>query len=455
MGTKEGGARLRAYIAWCVAAAMATGILAWFSNDGSIAWTGVLVFGSMGLLAEAFAVTTAAGTTYSVTFVVTIAAIATLGPFGAVLATLVTAIWVRDFKQRNLDRHLFNAAQLATSAGAAAIAFHLIAPDPRRLTVAIPAALLAAAINFTINTGLVAGAVARSTGRPTLEVWREQYANLGSAYAAYAVLGVMLAVLAEHAGWLSILFLLVPVLIARAAFQTAITLRDAFDRVVTTLVAAVEQKDPYTSGHASRVAQLTERVAVEYGQSPAQARRIRYAALMHDIGKLAVHNAVLQKDGKLTDAEYDHMRLHPERGVEVVSDVELLEPVLDGIRHHHERWDGNGYPDRLAGEAIPLVARLITVCDAFDAMTSTRVYRSARTTQAAFEELDRCAGTQFDPSVVRALKRTISKYGWQAEPERRSTGDDEAMAESPLPRRLRRPHTHLPTARREVRDATV
>ncbi|MFP5224490.1 MAG: HD-GYP domain-containing protein [Actinomycetota bacterium] len=457
MGSKEGGAQLRVYIATCVAAAVATGVIAALSNQGPIAWTGVLAFGSMGLLAEAFAVTTAAGTTYSVTFVVTIAAIATLGPLGAVLATLVTAVGVRDFRQRSLDRHLFNAAQLTVSAGAAAIAFHLIAADPSRLAIAIPAALFAAALNFTINTGLVAGAVARSSSRRTVDVWRDQYANLGGAYAAYAVLGVMLAVLAEHAGWLSIFFLLVPVLIARAAFQTAITLHDAFDRVVTTLVAAVEQKDPYTSGHAARVARLTERVALEYGRSPAQARRIRYAALMHDIGKLAVHNAVLQKDGKLTDAEYDHMRLHPERGVEVVSDVELLEPVLDGIRHHHERWDGNGYPDRLAGEAIPLVARLITVCDAFDAMTSTRVYRAARTTEAAFEELDRCAGTQFDPKVVRALKRTIARYGWQAEPERRVSGEMSAMADEPLPRRARRSHTHLHPSRskHEVTDATL
>lgn len=413
-----GGARLRVYIAICVIAATALGAYAWLSRAGAIDWPSVFAFGILGMLAEAFAVTTAAGTTYSVTFVVTIAAVASLGPVGALLATLFASIGLRDFRSRGLTRHIFNAAQLTLSAGAAALAFHAIAPDPSRLSIAVPAASLAAGLNFLLNTGLVAGVVARSSGRRTIEIWREQYAKLGPTYAAYAVLGVLLAVLETHAGWASILFLLVPVLIARAAFQTAITLQDAFDRVVTTLVAAVEQKDPYTSGHAARVASLTERVAIEYGLSPANARRIRYAALMHDIGKLAVHNAVLQKDGKLTDAEYDHMRLHPARGVELVAEVELLEPVLDGIRHHHERWDGQGYPDRLAGEAIPLVARLITVCDAFDAMTSTRVYRSARTTEAAFDELDRFAGTQFDPKVVLALKRTVARVGWQAEPER-------------------------------------
>lgn len=429
---RESRAHLRAYIATCTAAACAVLAVAWFTNSSQIDWTSVVAFGVLGMLAETFAVTTAAGTTYSVTFVITIAAIATLGPVGAIIVTLFASIGLRDLRTRSLTKHCFNAAQLTLSAGASAFVFHALASDPTHLPVAVPAAIIAAALNFVTNTGLVSGAVARATGRRTLEIWREQYATLGSTYAAYAVLGIMLAVLERNAGWTSILFLLVPVLIARAAFRTAIDLQDAFDRVITTLVAAVEQKDPYTSGHAERVANLTHLVAIEYGISPATARKIRYAALMHDIGKLAVHNAVLQKNGKLTTEEYDHMRLHPERGVELVAEVELLEPVLDGIRHHHERWDGAGYPDGLAGEAIPLVARLITSCDAFDAMTSTRVYRTARTLEAAFDELDRCAGTQFDPQVVRALKRTIQRHGWEAEPERRESTDSPVVPDEDL-----------------------
>jgi HD-GYP domain-containing protein (c-di-GMP phosphodiesterase class II) len=164
--------------------------------------------------------------------------------------------------------------------------------------------------------------------------------------------------------------------------------------------------------------------------TPKDARAIRYAALMHDVGKLAVHNAVLQKDGKLTDHEHAHMRRHPEHGVELASGIELLHPVLDGIRHHHERWDGAGYPDGLVGEDIPIAARIITVSDAFDAMTSTRAYRPARSIDAAFAELDRCAGSQFDPAAVAALKRAVATGRWSPAPEPRAI---EIAAAEPLP----------------------
>src|SRR5207244_3708320 len=117
------------------------------------------------------------------------------------------------------------------------------------------------------------------------------------------------------------------------------------------------------------------------GLSEERCRAIRYAAIMHDVGKLTVLSSVLQKPGKLTPEEYEHMKIHPLRGVEIVSEIDLLREVIVAVRHHHERIDGKGYPDGLAGEEIPLLARIVTVSDAFDSMTSTRTYRKAKTVE--------------------------------------------------------------------------
>lgn len=411
--------RVGAYVAACVIAAIGVSWVALVDRPITD-WPTVLGFGLLAFLAESFAVTTALGTTYSVTFIVTLAAAITIGPAGAILASLCGTTGWSDARSRSLQKHLFNAAQLTLSSAAAAYAFHAVATPTSGVALRLVGALGAAGVNFALNTSLVAIAIGLSTRRSPRVVWTEQFLRLGPVYIAYAALGVLLAVLHASIGWSSLVFFLVPLLVARGAFHSAISLQDSFDQVVTTLVAAVEQKDAYTGGHAERVASLAELVARAYGLPAQQARAIRYAALMHDIGKLAVHNAVLQKDGKLTDHEHEHMKRHPEHGVELASGIELLEPVLDGIRHHHERWDGKGYPDGLAGEAIPLPARIITVSDAFDAMTSTRAYRPARSIAQAFEELDRCAGSQFDPAAVAALKRAIERGDWEPAPEART-----------------------------------
>jgi HD-GYP domain-containing protein (c-di-GMP phosphodiesterase class II) len=219
-----------------------------------------------------------------------------------------------------------------------------------------------------------------------------------------------------------------PLLVARHAFQASINLQGAYDDTVRSLITAIEAKDPYTRGHAERVSRLAEMTARAYGLSEERCKAIRYAALMHDVGKLGVLSSVLQKPGKLTAEEYEHMKIHPVRGVEIVSEIDLLEEAIVGVRHHHERMDGKGYPDGLVGEQIPLFARIIMVSDAFDSMTSTRVYRQAKTTEEAFTELRRCEGTQFDPKALDALHKAIQRYGWEPAPEPRE--DPEELLEA-------------------------
>jgi putative nucleotidyltransferase with HDIG domain len=166
------------------------------------------------------------------------------------------------------------------------------------------------------------------------------------------------------------------------------------------LARAIEARDPYSSGHAARVTATAEVVAARLGWDEHQIEVLRIGGLFHDIGKLAVPDTVLRKPGPLSNDELDHVRAHPEEGAQMLALVGTLRAAVPCVLHHHERWDGRGYPAGRAGEAIPMEARVLAVADAFDAMTSDRPYRRALTQGKAIAELERCAGTQFDPEVV-------------------------------------------------------
>lgn len=166
------------------------------------------------------------------------------------------------------------------------------------------------------------------------------------------------------------------------------------------LARAIEARDPYSSGHAARVTAIAEVVAERLGWDDEQIDVLRIGAALHDIGKLAVPDTVLRKPGPLSEDEFDHVRAHPEEGARMLGLVGTLRAAAPCVLHHHEHWDGSGYPTGTAGAAIPPEARVLAVADAFDAMTSDRPYRPALSEPLAVDEIERCAGTQFDPDVV-------------------------------------------------------
>ncbi|MHC5022336.1 MAG: HD-GYP domain-containing protein [Planctomycetota bacterium] len=177
------------------------------------------------------------------------------------------------------------------------------------------------------------------------------------------------------------------------------------------LTASIDAKDRYTSGHSQRVAMLTAQLAEAVGLDEQTVRRMHIAGLVHDVGKIGVPEYVLRKPGRLNEEEFNWIRKHPEIGHRILKDIPQLRDILPGVLHHHERWDGTGYPHGLAGESIPLVARLITLADAFDAMSSTRTYRRELSRHEVKEEIIRCAGEQFDPSLVPVfLKLDFSEF---------------------------------------------
>ena len=418
---------VRAYVVTCAIGAFGGAFIALHQRP-EISWTSVLGFGVLSFAAAQFPLSLPTGSLYDISFLITIAALLANGPATSVVATVFATVAVREAFHRTPIRNLFNAAQLtlATSIGGIVyihagglVGSNLISKviessGGSTLIAHVFIPLLAATLTiFVLNTVLVSGAIALSERQAFWAIWQRSYGDLLGTYGAFALLGLLIGILKILLSWNSILFVLMPLLVARHAFQAAFTMQGAYDETVKGLVAAIEAKDPYTRGHAQRVSQLAEMSARAYGLSEERCRAIRYSALMHDIGKLGVWNKVLKKPGKLTPEEFEHMKDHPVLGVEIVSEIDLLQEAIDGVRHHHERMDGHGYPDGLVGDQIPLFARLIMVCDAFDSMTSTRVYRVAKTIEEAFAELRRCAGTQFDKASLDALEKAVARNGWQ------------------------------------------
>ena len=180
-------------------------------------------------------------------------------------------------------------------------------------------------------------------------------------------------------------------------------------QTVSTIAHALDAKDGYTQGHSTRVSIYAATIARELGLSEKEVDNISSVALLHDIGKIGVPDSVLNKPGKLTEEEFDLMKLHPSVGGEILKDIDTIPGIEIGTRYHHERYGGGGYPSGLKGESIPYIARIIAVADAYDAMTSNRVYREHLSEDEVINELERCSGTQFDPIIASATVRLLKE----------------------------------------------
>jgi HD-GYP domain-containing protein (c-di-GMP phosphodiesterase class II) len=181
------------------------------------------------------------------------------------------------------------------------------------------------------------------------------------------------------------------------------SLHTVFIETVSSLASAIDAKDPYTGGHTKRVAFFSQLIARYMGFSKDEVEKVKIAALLHDIGKIGIDDKVLKKQAPLVDEEWEHMKDHPDKGYRILAHLKQLKYATDGMRYHHERPDGNGYPFGLKGDEIPMIARIISVADTFDAMTSNRPYRKGLSYEIAFEEIVRHRGTQFDEKVVDAF----------------------------------------------------
>lgn len=267
---------------------------------------------------------------------------------------------------------------------------------------------------IAVNAALMLGILAFQEQIRPGTIWRSMVLTSVGPYFAYGLLGLLMAVLWSIGEGFAAALVLLPLLVARRTFNQYAEQREAYESTIRALVQAVETKDHYTRGHSERVSRASVMIARVMGMRDDRVEALRYAGILHDVGKLGVPTQVLQKTGPLTDKQFAAIKRHPRLGTEVVRDIEFLKEAYVGIMHHHERLDGRGYPLGLSGSDIPEFARIIAVADAFDSMTSTRSYRGAREVPAALAELNECAGTQFDGAMVRALVSALELEPWTA-----------------------------------------
>ncbi len=271
----------------------------------------------------------------------------------------------------------------------------VVAPDFPYALVPAGAAVLAFCLVLTVLDG---GILALAERVPVRRAWRGLLGRSLGPVAVHGLAGLMMAVLWRSPfGPVAALLVLLPMCVAWWAFAQYNREQAAHQATIRALVQAVDIKDGYTRGHSERVGQASMMIARELGMDDERVEMLRFAGILHDVGKLGVPTRLLRKDGPLTPEERRIIELHPEYGHEMVRGIRFLGEARAAVLHHHERLDGSGYPYGLVGSQIPESARVVAVADAFDAMTSTRSYRRARPVAAALEELQRCAGAQFDP----------------------------------------------------------
>jgi putative nucleotidyltransferase with HDIG domain len=383
-------------------------------------WTGLAALIILGLLSEASALSLRLGDTTgnsSITFLPLVACAIVFGPAAACLFIGVTGVVVELLIRRKTKlKAIFNVGQYLLAAAAAGIVFGLLGGTAQVLLdpgsdfslQILPFA--AFGIVFLLsNQLLVAGAVALHQGVPIRTVVIRMIGTSSGTAIMYDIavtpLAVAVAFLYMELGIPGLLVLVLPLLFIRHSYLINYRLLTANRNLLRALVKAIETRDPYTSGHSLRVAELARDIGKAMGLPKQRIEEVGTAALLHDIGKIdQPFTSILSKSGTLSAAERDVIENHVTRGVEILASVSSFSPaVLDSVLHHHERVDGTGYPDGLMGGAIPLGARIIGVCDAVDAMLSTRAYRPALSLPQVIGQLRQGEGTQFDSEVVSAV----------------------------------------------------
>ncbi|MGC8971002.1 MAG: HD-GYP domain-containing protein [bacterium] len=316
-----------------------------------------------------------------------------------------------NFKLHEPRRFVFNRANLAISAGLSGLLYEALkGPSLEFGGRYFLVALLVALTYWFVNVALVSLVVAIDKGRSFIRTWIYYISNISIiTYLLQFFLALVIAQSYKLLGPIVMPIYIVPIFIARYLFILASEVSRTYDQAISTLIKLLGIFDSYTSGHSLRVAQLAEDIAREMGLNESKIEKIRNAALLHDLGKIGLPISILNKPSRLTNEEWLQIFRHPIVGEDISKEVSRFKEVPLWIKHHHERYDGGGYPDGLKGEDIPLESRIIACADTFDAMTTDRPYSKRKSIEEAKEELLKSAGKQLDPKVVSALIRVLEK----------------------------------------------
>ena len=279
------------------------------------------------------------------------------------------------------------------------------APELQTLVVFV----LIGALYTGLNNTFTAAAIGVMERRSVRTVLLANLRQVGVSLIGMAPLAWLMAAMYVVAGPIGVLPFAVPLYATRNGYKKIVEIRDMFTQTVRSLAGAVDAKDPFTAGHSERVQLIAKDLGAELRCSDSELEALEWGGLLHDIGKIGIPDAVLLKQGALTKEERMVMNAHPVKGEEIIRPVEKLRPELPIIRHHHEWYNGSGYPDRLVGHQIPKLARIMHVADSYEAMTAARPYRmTPLSEQQALDELRKYSGIQFDPEVVAAFERLVA-----------------------------------------------
>ncbi len=393
--------------------------------------------------AELFQVRVYGENTVSVSMAITFATAIILGiPGVAVISAVIVA--VHYYRTRPpFHRTAFNWGLHVLAGAMPALLIHDMgfSYGIRNLPLLIPLAALATMLYYLIETGLVAAAVRLTSSKiPLLDKWREQFQWLAKHYLVLGLLGLFLTIAYAGMGPLGLLVFALPIFMmhftqkeyVRGTEDSVIELRRMNeelavanqtvtnanlaiqrlnDQLFLVLAKIIDARDPYVSGHATQVATYAVAIARELKLPEERVEQVRQAGLLHDIGKIGISDAILNKPSRLTDQEYENIKSHVTLGADFLETCNGLQGLAPFIRHHHEWWDGTGYPSRLKAEKIPLESRILAVCDSVEAMASDRPYQQAMPATEIVPELSRCAGTQFDPVIVNAFEQLVNRKG--------------------------------------------
>ena len=367
---------------------------------------GVVFWVGLSLVGSSLAVRMPGGSVVDVAFAPVIAAVSLGGP--------AVAAWVGLFgtaQGRELRRQVpwygvvANHCAILTPAILSAFVLQTV-PFRKDTVVDFAATVAAAAIYFTLNVLITSAFISVREGESIAKLLR----GSGGAYLnmlALAPVAWLMAQMYLTAGWWAVLLFAVPLYTTRLAYRRFVEVREMFTETVRSLAEAVDKRDKFTSGHSHKVQEIAMDIGRVMKVSDTDLEALEWGGLLHDIGKIGVPDAVLLKQERLTRDERATMNLHPVLGAEIIAPVKHLAPELPIIRHHHEWFNGSGYPDRLVGDRIPKLARILHVADAFEAMTAARPYRmTPLAPEQALAELRKFGGIQFDPDVVDAFVRT-------------------------------------------------
>src|SRR6266478_4501886 len=331
------------------------------------------------------------------------------------LASTLAQFYWRPARRPKLIQLVFNVSQVTVSSAAAYGAYQLVAT--RVLHGPGPLALLVAAItHFAFNSTAMSAIIGLTESKPVPKVWTESYLWSFPYYMVGAAIAGLVHFLNGHIGWQSSLLVLPPIYLMYRSYRLylgkletekrhAEQVSSLHLRTIEALALAIEAKDQTTGEHLQRVRVYAMELARDLGLTEDQREALRAASVLHDIGKLAVPEHIISKPGKLTPEEFEKMKVHPIVGAEILEQVDFPYPVVPIVRAHHEKWDGSGYPSGLAGEDIPIGARILAAVDCLDALASDRQYRRALPLDEAMAKVSSEAGVSFDPRVVGILQR--------------------------------------------------